>query len=680
MFALTHLRPALFVIAAVVVAYGPSLRNGFVFDDAMFVRDDARVHTLGEAPRLFVEPLWGYLDEDGVRRVHQYYRPLQTFPLALLRAGFGERAWPAHLLNVTLHAVNALLVYSIFAMLLGSVALGLALSLLWAVHPAYSEAVLWVSNLAGLGAAMAILGVLRLHMAAVTGWARCAGIGLLLFAGLLFHEIAVVALPLALAFESIAAKPRRWRRLGSELLACVPALSVYAWLRLGALGGVVPGLGKNPMTLPELALNGIALLPKYVAAFVWPFDLNMYHDFDPVSGLADPASIAGIVIVLLAGGGFAFSVRRKPLVAFAMAWMGITTLPYLVIRWPQLNVFAERYLYLPAIGLFLFLGAVGAGLVPARRLVGQHGTREAPGAGRLQGSPLRAFVIVVILLVAVGIATIWRRTPDWRDDVTLYSKTLNQSKRAVLVRNNLAVRLLEQRRYDEGIHVLEVIAQTSAATSDTLHNLGLLRAGAGDDRGAVRAFRRASRYGVPRLPTLLNLGYMYDRIGERRSAVETYMRLVDRAPDYAPAWFNLAMIAVETGQHDNARFAVARVLEATPDDPQARALQQRLQRSAVGEGDPPPAEHEATRRHCRQAMRQARRGRYREALIQLRAAAWLDERAALPHQFIANVAALRGDWELALAESRAALERAPGNPLYRRNVEALEKKLAEVRQ
>jgi tetratricopeptide (TPR) repeat protein len=654
---ITGSRAGLILVAAVALAYGPSLRNGFVFDDAMFVRDDPRVHTLGEAPRFFIEPLWGYLDADGVRHLHQYYRPLQTFPLAVLRATFGDRAWPAHLLNVALHAANALLTFSIFAVILGNTAPALLLSLLWALHPAYSEAVLWISNLAGLGAALATLGLLRLHLAAV-GNLRPALMSALLFTGLLFHEIAIIAPLLLVAYELIAIRPPRWRRLALELVACLPAVLLYVSLRVRALGAVVPGIGNNPMTAVELFVNGIGLLPQYVRTFVWPFGLNMYHDFSPVSGMGDSAVVAGAALAIAIIAAFAVTLRRARAAAFAFAWIAMTTLPYLLIRWPQLNVFAERYLYLPSAGVFLLAGVALA----RNRRSGRDGTRGV--------------VAAVVVLSILGIGVIWRRIPDWRDDLTLYTKTLTQSDRAVLIRNNLAVRLLEQNRYEEGIRVLEDVADTPAATSDTWHNLGLLRAAVGDDRGALRAFRRASRHGVPKLSTVLNLGYMYDRVGERRDAVETYMRLLDRAPDYVPAWFNLAMIAFDSGQYENAGVATSRVLALSPDDRQAQQLQRRLQQlSAKGTGSQ-LAEVEATKRSCRQAMRDARRGHYREAMIALRAAAWLDERAALPHQYMANVAALRRDWKTALAESRSALGRSPGNPLYRRNVEALERKLA----
>lgn len=655
---LARIAAAALLVGVVAVAYGGSLENGFVFDDAMFVRDDPRLRSLGEAPRLFVEPLWGYMDEQGVAHLHQYYRPLQTFPLALLRSRFGEAAWPAHLLSVALHGANAVLVWSILGTLLGTPWIALALALLYAVHPGYSEAVLWVSNLAGLGAAFCILALSRLHMSAFgLRWSVLPLATVLFFCGLLFHEIAVVAPLLMIAYDAVAARPRRWRGVAMTCAAFVPALLLYLRLRTQALGGLVPGLGVNALDPWQLAINAVGLLPQFVAAFVWPFELNMYHDFTPLDGWRNETFAAGAGLLAIAALGFVLALRRRPLVAFAIAWTALTITPYLIVRWPQLNVFAERYLYLPAVGVFLLAGVLLRG-------------KEGRGGLRAWG-----LGIAVAIAVTIGVRTIWMRIPDWRDDVTLYSKTLTQSERAVLIRNNLSVRLLEQERYAEGIEVLEKVVELRLSTPQTWHNLGLLRAGAGDDGGALAAFREAGRHGQVKWPTLLNLGYMYDRVGERRRAVETYMRLLDRAPDYAPAWFNLGAIAFETGQFDNARKAIAEVLRHSPDDADARLLDVRLRRLAVLKRPSLQADRDATQRSCKQAMKQAERGRYREATILLRAAAWLDERAPRPHQYLANVAALRGDWELALAEERAALERAPHSKLYRRNVEALEKKL-----
>jgi tetratricopeptide (TPR) repeat protein len=680
-----HAAAVAILIAAVFAAYGPSLRNGFVFDDAMFVRDDPRLRTLGESRRLFAEPLWGYLDEEGMRHLHEYYRPLQTFPLALVRVVVPEDAWPAHLLSLILHAANAVLVWSILRSLLGSAGVALSLALLWAVHPGYSEAVLWISNLAGLGVALSILAIFRLHLAAgklstdgqgdcTSGkmddaWtarsvAICAIGGLLMLGGLLFHEIGIVAPLLLVAYEATAARPARWRRLAMECAALVAALAVYAWLRARALGALLPGFGELALGPRELMINAIGLLPQYARTFLWPFDLNMYHDFDPIGGIGDVRLLAGAALVVGYAALFAATRRRRPLIAFSILWIAVVIAPYLIVRWPHLNVFAERYLYLPAVGVFLLLGAAWGWLNERR-----------PPAPALR----RAAVAAVAAACCVGLVMIWRRTPDWHDDVTLYSKTLTQSRRAWLIRNNLAVHHLRENRYEDGIRVLHEALSVAGTMPEGAHNLGLLRAELGDDAGALRAFLAASRAGTPKLSTLLNLGYMYDRVGKRREAVITYMKLLARNRDYVAAWFNLAMIAFEAGQYDNARTAVARVLLLSPYDAEALELQHRLRELAADKAPAVLVPAAPTRRACRQAMKLARRRRFDEAIAILNAAAWLDEAAAKPHQYLANIAALRGDLATALAEQRQALKRAPDNPLYQRNVAALERTLAEER-
>lgn len=667
------------LVGAIAIAYGGSLANGFVFDDALFVRDEPRLRSLGAAPRLFVEPVWGYLDEKGVSRLDQHYRPLQTLALALLRALFPGHAWPAHLLSVALHAANVLLLWSILAALLGSSGLASALALLYAVHPGYSEAVLWASNLAGLGAAFCILAVYRLHLSAsASRWPVLASMGVLYLCGLLFHEIALLAPVLIAAHELIAGQPRAWRRLAAESTVFAPALLSYLALRRAALGGLAPGLGASGLGASELAVNAVGLLPQFAAAFVWPFELNMYHDFTPLYDWRSGRFAAGAGLLLAAAAGFALSARRRPLVAVGIVWTLVATAPYLVVRWPESNVFAERYLYLPAVGVFLCAGALVAG--DRAGLRGPGSEMRSSAARRVRAFRHFPALIAVAALAVTGVLTIRKRVPDWRDDVTLYTRTLTQSERAVSIRNNLAVRLLELGRHGEGIEVLEKVVDLGLATSETMHNLGLLRAAGGDERGALEAFRAAGRYGQLKSATLLNLGYMYERVGERGRAVETYMRLLDRAPDYVPAWFNLAAIAFESGQFDNASRAVTTVLEHSADHAEAQLLDARLRRLASLKRPSLPADRAATRRSCKRASALARRGRYREAAVILRAAAWLDERAPLPHQHLANVAALRGDWHEALAAARSALERAPHSKLYRRNVEALEKRVREATQ
>lgn len=652
------IRAALALGALIALAYGAGVRNELVFDERMFVERDERVQEFAVG-RIFLEALWSEGEKD--ERVHQYYRPLQLLPLALSYRWFGAAGWPSHLLSMAVHLANCLLVLSIFRTLLAASGsrrdddvVQLALVGLYAVHPGLSEAVFWISDIAGLGAAFCILASFRLHLSPRRDrWYGRAGAPLLLLAGLWFKESGILILPLLALYDLVAAPDRGIARLHAmrlRYLVLLPALLVYGGMRLHALGGALPGMSAVPLSTGQMWLNAIALLPEFGATFLWPFDPNMFHDFEPVTGLASPKLMAGAAMGVAAVAVVAANIRRNRVVAFAVLWTLTCAAPHLLVRWPQLNVFAERYLYLPAVGVFLLIGATLAG--PA----------WTQAARRL---PVRlAYFAVLIAFVVTNV----QRASDWRDDVTIYEKTLRQSARAELIRTNLAIRYLEDGRYDEGIELLRELLAINPDWPETRHNLGLLYMANEQPMRARRAFEEARRLDPFNGSTLLNLGYLYDHAGRRTEAVERYLELVRREPANDAGWYNLAVIAREEGQLANAKHAVDRVLALVPQDAAARTLAARIDRS-----ERRTVVRAETRRVCREARRLFREQRLREAVLKLRAAAWLDETSPLPHHFLANIYFLTGRRAEGLEYARAALQRAPENQLYQRNVAALER-------
>ncbi len=655
---MTGTKALLLVVAVIAVAYGASVRNELVFDDLIFATRDARVQDIGETPRLFVEPLWGFKDNPGSKGVHQYYRPLQLAPLAILNYLFDDPAPAAHLLNLLVHLCNALLVMMISRRLLSNDHAALAVALLFAVHPGHSEAVLWVSDICGLGAAACMLGVVLIHMRGSTGnIGGATAIAVLGFTGLLFKESALLA-PLLLLIHDLTLGrdgfgPDRRRLLPYAALA-VP-LACYTALRLHALEGFLPGFRDHGLGPAALVVNGFALLPAYAATFVWPSDLNMYHDFDAAGGPADIRFLAGISIALLILATSAYFSRTRPGVSFGLLWSLSTAAPYLIVRWPSLNVFAERYLYLPSIGLLWALAF--AAMAASRK-----------GRAFRQGLAV-AVAAVAAIFITIDIA----RTYEWRDELTLYTKTLEQSERAELIRNNLALRYLADGRHAEGVELLEGLVAMDPDFADAHHNLGLLYHASGETESALAAFRRAHELAPFKPETLLNMGYVYDSLGRRPEAVEAYFRLVMLEPKSTDGWHNLAVIAYESGQPDNARKAARRVLAIDPSDSSARELLRRLDSRAVASIRPPRGE---TLQRCEAGKAAAVMGAYQQALVKLNTAAWIDEAAPLPHHYLANVYYLTGRLRKAVLHQRLALERAPGNTLYKRNLESLERELA----
>ncbi|MEE8312410.1 MAG: hypothetical protein V3R77_09135 [Candidatus Binatia bacterium] len=642
--------------ALIWICYGGALGNDFVFDDAIFMERDTRVHSLEGARRLFSEPLWGFVDAPNDRGTHQYYRPLQQLPLVISNLWFDGSPRPAHLLSLALHTTNVLLVLLLLTRLGATLQAAAVLAALFACHPAASESVLWIADAAGLGAVLCTLLCVLLHAGTRRdkgdgsrwSWIATPAIGVCTLAGAWFKESGALIPAFMIAYDVLAPRARPPRI--AHYVAAVAALALYFRLRIVALGALLPGVGQLELGAGELIVNAVALLPSYLKTLVWPFDLNMYHDFEPATGLTDPLFFAGLLIIAAALAATALARRRQPAAAFGLAWSALGAAPYLIVRWPQLNVFAERYLYMPLIGTAILCAAL-IGRVP------------------------RTATAVAAIVIAVFVHTDRERTRDWRDEVTIYTKTLTQSQRAELVRNNLALRYLTLERPQAGLPIQRELLRIDPDFPSGWHNLGLLLLAIGDNAEAVAAFEE-SRTREPRnAATLLNLGYAYDLVGRRDDAVATYFLTAARAPRDIRPWYNLAVIALERGQLANAGRAIERVLALDAEDSDAATLGRRVAAArAAATSSPKPARTSSTHteRRCAAGREAAAEGRYAEAAAILNAAAWLDERSALPHHYLANVYYLQGRHTDALVHQRAALERAPGNTVYARNLASLE--------
>lgn len=652
--------------ALIAAAYGASIDNALVFDDAIFMERDSRVRSFEAARDLLIEPLWGFQDAPGRSGIHQYYRPLQLLPLIVANEWFAGDARPCHAISLAMHFLISMLAFALIAKATQHRWAALFCASIFAVHPGGSEAVLWVSDFAGLGVALATLGVLLVHAGRRFGIAAmpiCAALALF---GMFCKESGVLILPTMVAWDLLIDResaerrgdpPRTLRARTAAYLGVGTATVAYLILRGQALGGMLPGASRLELGGLELLLNAVALLPSYVATFALPIDLNMYHDFEIVRSWREPRFAYGCAITGAWALALITSYRRNRAAAFGLIFAAIAVAPYLLVRWPQLNAYAERYTYLPSVGLLL----AGATLFadPHRLIL----ARRAAAA---------AAVVTILWFITIDRS----RTVEWRDEISIYEKTLTQSPRAELIRNNLALRYLSEGKPKPGIALLERLLEIDPDFRSGWHNLGLLYL-ADDQRDRAReAFERAVESEPMNATSWLNLGYVRDASGMRIQAIDAYFRALDADPTETKAMYNLAVIALEMGQPRNAIEALE-ALNATqaaaPQGERDDAVTALLARArAQVRRDPTPAMTQALARQLARGRHAVEAGHWRRGEAALRTASWIDERAHLPHHFLANGYYLRGRHEQALHSERAALARAPQNPLYKKNVAALE--------
>jgi hypothetical protein len=463
------LGPVLLLVVLAFGVYANSLANGFVGDDEQQLLQNPVVsgHRLAAA---FTSGVWAFRGAKG-----NYYRPLQFVFYALMHAIFGFQALGFHLAMVVLHAANTVLVYFLAMRLAARPRMAWAAGAVFALHPIHTEAVDWIAALPDvMTCTIVLLAVWRFARAggAARGWETAAHCALYL-AALLTKETGVMLLPLYLGMERIClARPVREMRNNLALYgAMLATLAGYAVLRWAALGGLAPAQQTFHQLTPwEFMLSAVVTAAQYAGKLILPTGLNYFHIFQATRSIT-PAFL--ISLAILAAMGIAACYRAIPsTVRYGIFWMAITLAPAMNLTGVGQNVFAERYLYLPSVGL-----AWIAGLVWER-----WEARQA----RL------AWVAGVAILCAGG----WQsmaRNDDWRDNFTLLRKTVAQSPGAGILHNNLAGAYLARKDLDHALEQERLAAKLEPLSQPFHKNLGLLLMMARDPRAAIPEFEEALR-------------------------------------------------------------------------------------------------------------------------------------------------------------------------------------------
>lgn len=505
-----------------------------------------------------------------------HWHPLTWLSLMTDVQFFGLEAGAMHAVNVLLHALGVAALFLALHTATGRLGTSAFVAALFALHPLRVESVAWVATrkdmLSGLfvmltlwaWAAYARRESLLRYLAAL------AAFGLALLAK---PTVAVVPcglvlldwwplrrLPFSPAGEAgtEGLDPRSPRSLLRVLAEKLPFFALAAltltqtWAAQNAAGAVAREEG---LTLAVRTTNALWNYALYVARTAWPFDLGVFYPLQRV-----PVDKAVAVAVLLA-------------LATAVAWRERSRKPWLLLGWlwfcgmivPVSGIvqfggqsIADRYSYLPHIGLFVALGW------------------EA--ADRLRRSTLpRAFAPVSagLLLAALAFLTsqqLWW----WTDSVRLLTRTIAVTSGNYLAENNLGVTLESMGRYDEAAPHYEEAARLNPLWPEALNNSGIVLARRGRTEEAIARFETALRVRPGFARAHNNLATALSSIGRADEAFEHFRRAVELDPSYVDARVALALLMERRGDLAGARQNYQVAASQAPNDPNIAASLARL--------------------------------------------------------------------------------------------------------
>lgn len=494
------------IAAVAFLIYANSLGNGFVWDDDIVILANS-------AQKVNPVELFSGLDRGRMTETTPYYRPVTLLSFLVEERLHGFTPYLVRLVNVLLHCVNTFLVYRFIRTFNVHYCGALLAGLLFAVHPLHSEAVDF--NAGGRNTMLAVFFILAsylVHHWSVrrnSFWGALAGASLFL-TGLFSKETALAILPFIGALEVSGCRgevPDSRRNAFMRFVPYMGCLALYLALRHNALsrGGasveILPGLVSRLQ-------DNVFILPRYLLNVVWPQLLSpKYYVPEDVHLYMPQLAVAWIFIVTVLC--WLLIRARSYATLFGLAWMVAFWLPVSGIFPIPSAPLADRYLYAPAIGLWLVFADQAARLAACRDGIKRIG-----------------IVAASTILVAMAIVTI-RHNLTWHDDIALFSRLTALYPERAYGYHNLGCAYLDKvKNLDRAEKSFEQALSLDPFFPRLRTQMGYVRLMRGDLEGALSHYNQAIYMNPLDSEALLNRGDVFERLGRRAEALDSYRRFL----------------------------------------------------------------------------------------------------------------------------------------------------------
>ena len=544
-----------FAVIALVCAllWGKTVTYGFVWDDKYFVQNLESVRSLSSAPAMFTS-----LDaQSSYPEGFKLFRPLRTLQYALLYRLGGKPApqpWIYHLANVLWHGAAAMLFYTVclrlFAVWAPPAAPGTSANndgglnraghemfALWAalaflVHPVVTEVVCWAKSLDdAMATTFCLASVLTLLPS--NGRTCRAGAAVLWYTAAIYSKISAVPL-LFLVYALLRIDARLSRR--AALLKTLPfvlaaaVFMVHRRLVIGQSAQTAPISGTYAQTL----VDTVAVLPTYLRLVLGipPFFID-YSFLVAGNKLYSAAVLGGAAIIIAAVVMVirTFRTRDRQFIAFGLCWFGVFMLPVSNLL-PMMQYIAERFLYLPILGLIFI--AAACRIKP----------RSRPASAWMAAAPLVIWSVLA-----------WNRAPIWRDEVTLFVTSAMQYPGIPRVELNA----------EHAIFELSSVRALVRIDHDNLKLIAVPGATPAEREAAEQILDRARKAFPDNFKILTADAMVHAQTGDAATARRLFLAACSVEPANPDAWANLGEAELDGGRVEAAIPDFDRTLKVNPD-------------------------------------------------------------------------------------------------------------------
>ena len=544
------------LVIIVWIAFGQTIGHGFInYDDLEYVTENAYV--LNGLSWAGVK--WAFTSANV-----GYAHPVTWLSHQLDGQLHGAWAGGHHLTSLVIHTINSLLLFFLFRKFTRALWPSAFVAALFAIHPLHVESVAWIAERKDVLSGFFFL--LMLH--AYTAYAARPQVSRYLLALGLFI-LGILSKPMLVTVPCLLLLLDYWplRRmtfpagrysLGRLILEKIPfALVSVSWSLLTFF--LQKGTGATAQAHLGMARrisNALFSYTIYVWNTFWPRDLALFYPYP--RALATGVVMVSAVFLILVSVLCLVKRRSSPYLLVGWFWYLGMLVPVIGLIQVGEQSRADRYMYLPQIGLFLFI---------------TWGAIELFGKWR-RGRERLAIMAVVSVMALTALCYV--QASYWQNSETLWNHSLAVTSNNHIAENNLGNELMQKGRLDEAMIHLRKALEIYADYPEANNNLGYALASKGKWNEAIASYQAAMRT-RPNYPKAHNnLAISFAETGKTDEAIAQFNEALRIDENYQEAHYNLAALFLQLGRRDDAVSHLREALRLKPNDAEVKAQLRQL--------------------------------------------------------------------------------------------------------
>lgn len=545
---------ALLIFLITIAIYGQVYRHEFVsYDDDLYVTKNAVV----QQGITFHGIFWAFSGSHIGN-----YHPLTWLSHMLDVHWFGLNSGIHHLVNVLIHAVNGILIFLLFQKMTANKWPSLLIALLFVIHPVHVESVAWISERKDLLSTFFWLLTMRVYInyTVKRGTIRYLLVILFFLMGLLCKAM-LVTLPFVLLLIDYWPLKRFYMKkepsVGRQnvlllIIEKVPlflfsfGFSLVAFLSQRSGGGVI---SKAIYPLGTRLANAFVSYMMYISKMVWPSDLAVFYPHPGTVQIWQTIAAAALLAVITFL-SFAHA-RKRPWYLIGWLWYLGTLVP--VIGFVQIGnqAMADRYSYVPLIGLFIMVA---------------WGMEELWTKRRLKRVMITCLISVLLIYAAIA----WNQVGYWKNSQSLYKHALSVTKDNYLAHNNLGMVFYNQGRLKKALPHFREALRFKPQYIQANNNMGMALIRIGYPAKALPYLGSALRVNPNYAEANNNMGAAFLKLGKAEQARVYFERVVSLQPKDARWYNNLGAAYYQLGKQMQALKMFQMAVDLNPDYDEAR--------------------------------------------------------------------------------------------------------------